>query len=82
MAHYKRKRPRTGANRGGHDRRRHERQPYYNWLCSWPRWWDITFHRRPYRAKEKAVLRRIAKGDADLDDVTFAPAKRPHIYYW
>lgn len=71
MAHHKRKKPRTRGTRHG-DMHFH----------GWPAWWDIVFHTRPTRAKNREALRRIFKGDLDHEDHVFLNGKKPHIYYW
>lgn len=74
MAHYKRKRPRTSSGARGSWRG--------HWLRHWPRWWDITFHTRPKRRVEQALLVRMRKGD-DPENIAWPLGNRkPHRYYW
>lgn len=53
----------------------------YIWLNCYPRWWDITFHTRRYRAKNKSNERKVLKGK-DSEDLIWSDYRKPHIYYW
>lgn len=85
MAHYKRKRPRTFGHKSYNKwkERELERQGiYYYWMGSWPRWWDIVFHRRPHRRKALQVTRRVFDGRVDADAAVWPLDRKPHQYYW
>lgn len=47
-----------------------------------PSWWNHDFSTVPRRAKERALCRKIVKGDIDLEEVVFPHSKKPVIYYW
>jgi hypothetical protein len=47
-----------------------------------PRWWDIVFHTRPRRAKDKAVTRAVAAGAIDVDAANWSVGRRPQEDYW
>ena len=74
MAHYKRRRPRTSGRSNNTARGR--------WNNS-PRWWDIIHHRRPRRATERAIERKIIAGLIDPDAVAWPLGNsKPLVYYW
>lgn len=54
----------------------------FSMMSNYPRSWDIQFHTRPRRAKEKLVERKIVTGKIDPDEAIFPLSKKPHIYYW
>jgi hypothetical protein len=73
MAHYKRRRPRTTGRRNI--------VTYGHWDNS-PRWWDIIFHRRPRRAAERAIERRILAGLVEPDGIAWSLGNsKPHHHY-
>jgi len=90
MANYKRRRPRShGYHRARQDKerqadmkRRLGRYAGYIWLGSWPRWWDVVLHRRPNRAANQELLRRVKSEIVDFEDVSWPLAKKPHNYFW
>ena len=47
----------------------------------WPKWWDVLYHTRPWRAKSKEVTRKVLNG-ADPDGITWPVNHKPHNYYW
>lgn len=71
MANYKRKRPRTSARV---NRPRN--------MQSWPRYWDVIFHRRPRRRRDAELTRAVLRGVIDPDDTAWSVDKKPHNYYW
>lgn len=88
MANYKRKHSKISSGRRSQDRYRKQKQKLrlglgnHVWMGRWPRWWDIVFHRRPYRAHEKMHLTRIKKDVEYYENFGFDPPKKPHKYYW
>lgn len=85
MANYKRGYPRTKSRRK-RDNWADKKLPGYDgwrWLNSWPRWWDIMFHTRPWRRESKKLLRDVVSGRKDWDEVSFNSSyHKPHQYYW
>lgn len=88
MAHYKRGYAKTktrGRKRWLHKWR--NGKPTYGeywsrWMCCWPRYWDIEYHRRPKRREEQRLLVRIRQGD-DPDGIAWPLGNhKPHRYYW
>ncbi len=76
MANYKRKRPGTSPTHGA-------RNSGIYWLSNWPRWWDIIFHTRPRRRREKHMLKAVMSNRFDFDEACFDIANhKPHRYYW
>ena len=75
MANFKRKRSKTSSTTHGHN-------SSTNFLGTWPRWWDVIFHRRPARRLESALEHKIKRGDKDPDDITWPSGRKPHNYYW
>jgi hypothetical protein len=55
--------------------------PYLSMMNSYPRWWDILFHVKPWRAKCKQLVRKIERG-ADWDNIAFPLNNKPHVCYW
>ncbi len=47
-----------------------------------PRKWNIVYHTRPRRAREKRMEQAILRGTVDPDNAIFPLEKKPHIYYW
>lgn len=91
MANYKRgyARTKTRGRKRWRDHRRPVRgdfDPNYAakwlWLCNWPRWHDIEYHRRPKRRAERELIVRVLRGD-DPDDLAWPLGNhKPHRYYW
>jgi hypothetical protein len=84
MSNFKRKRPRARA-RGGNRIGRWKAKALgerYNWLCNWPAWWDVVFHRRPHRRKATAVMRDVVLDKIDADNAIWPVGKKPHKYFW
>lgn len=76
MAHYKRKHPRTSPTHGTRG---------YNstyWLNAWPRWWDVFFHTRPRRRRDKSMMQAVKSGRIEADAAIWSVGKKPHVYYW
>lgn len=48
---------------------------------STPSSWNITFHSRPRRRKDKVIAHDVVKG-GDPAAALWATAKKPHRYYW
>lgn len=78
MSNHKRRRPRTKSRRPHFAR--HDPDVRY-WLCRWPAWWDIVFHTRPQRRKEKELEKKVLSG-ADPDEIVWPVDKKPHHYFW
>ena len=71
---YKRKRSKT-CGKGRHS---NKTDP----MSTWPRWWDVVFHRRPARRRNQAKLVQIMHG-YDPDGMTWDVARSsPHKYWW
>jgi len=71
MAHYKRKRSRTKVSHNT-----------TNCMQGWPRYWDIQFHRRPKRRREREHVIQVMKGH-DPDNIAWPLGNnKPHQYYW
>lgn len=52
-------------------------------MHSWPRWWDIVFHRRPPRRTSKRMEHLIQLDKIDADDASFPTGThKPHNYFW
>lgn len=86
MAHYKRRYAKTKTR--GRKRNCHKWiDGKNNWggmrfMCSWPRYWDVEFHRRPKRRKIKRALVALKQG-ADPDNLAWPLGNhKPHSYYW
>ena len=84
MANFKRKKPRARTSRGYSHRAGNKRFSEHHtfWMCHWPAWWDIIFHRRPARARAAALERKVLNGAVDVDDATWPVNKKPHSYFW
>lgn len=85
MANYKRRRPRTQLTHSpwiGREIRDPSSPRYYNWTGCYPRWWDIVFHTRPWRRRERAMLRAVLLGQLDADEAPWPVPHKPHRYYW
>lgn len=54
----------------------------YWWGNSYPRSWDIQYHTRPRRGREKAMERKVLSGRVDADEAVWPLSKKPHVYYW
>lgn len=54
----------------------------YWWGNSYPRHWDIMYHNRPRRAREKRMAHKVVAGRVDYDEAIWPLSKRPHQYYW
>ena len=80
MAHYKRKRPRTSPTHGFHNRR--DPLHFQYWGHNWPRWWDVVFHTRPRRRRDKELTRAVKAGLIDADNTVWSVDKKPQVYYW
>lgn len=76
MAHYKRKRPRTSPTHNA----RGCIKTY--WLNTWPRWWDVVFHTRPRRRRDKATMQAVKSGWIEADAANWSVGNKPHSYYW
>lgn len=73
--HYKRKRPRTQSS-GTTDYPRGSR------AGEAPAHWNILFHHRPARRKDKAACHKVLHG-VDPDGMVWELGNRkPHVYYW
>ena len=83
MANFKRKMPRARTSSGYSNRVGRARFAKHHpaWMCAWPAWHDIIYHRRPHR-RETAQLVRAALMGADLDEIAWPLSKKPHHYYW
>ena len=47
-----------------------------------PKWWRKLYMTRPRRRANRALCRRILKGES-FDELVFPPGNRkPHVYYW
>lgn len=84
MAHFRRHKPRTRTSRGYSSRAGNERfkAHHANWMCWWPAWHDIIFHRRPHRRRTAELERAVLHDRVDADIAAWPTAKRPHKYYW
>ena len=84
MANFKRNKPRARTQRGYSRRAGNARfeKHHFAWMCSWPAWWDIIYHRRPMRARGAAIERQVMKGVVDADNAVWPLSKKPHQYYW
>jgi hypothetical protein len=56
--------------------------PRYSFLNSYPSAWDIQYHTRPRRSKEKRLAKAILNDKIDADEAIWPLSKKPHIYYW
>lgn len=54
----------------------------YWWSSSYPRSWDIQYHNRPRRAKERKMAKLVTMGRVDYDEAIWPLSRKPHIYYW
>lgn len=83
MAHYKRHRPRSNNTHGARwTRRQCDARPDYAWMRHWPRWWDIVFHTRPQRRRQRECVVAVMHG-ADPDGIAWPLGNhKPHTYYW
>ena len=84
MANFRRTKPRSRTFPKRYDKwkaKKLEKTGYYWWMGSWPAWWDIIYHRRPHRARTKALKRKLMAG-VDPDNVVWPVPKKPHNYYW
>lgn len=50
-------------------------------MSSWPAWFDIVFHIRPRRRKDRRIEHAVMRG-ADADEVNWSVSKQPQKYYW
>jgi hypothetical protein len=64
-----------------HPHRRADRGDYLEWMTT-PSIWVRDMMTVPQRAKTRALLRKVLKGEVDADEVVFPHARKPHIYYW
>jgi hypothetical protein len=89
MANFKRRRSVTTATKGA-TRVRGERQRKYKdggsyswyWLTRWPKWWDVVFHTRPKRRRQRQCIIAVLQGD-DPDNIVWPLGNsKPHKYYW
>ena len=85
MAHYKRGYSRTVGRRKTDKwkgKKFDQGVPGWDWMGSWPRWWDIVFHRRPHRRRAAEVTRAVVLDKLDADNAVWPVSKKPHNYYW
>lgn len=77
MANHQRRRPRTSScgRTGG------SRGHGGYWLRNWPKWWDVVYHTRPNRRRNRACEILVMQG-VDPDQIAWPLSKKPHIYYW
>ena len=54
---------------------------YYNWMSSYPHWWDTMHHHAPARRFNRDKLTKILKEENE-DDGNWRDHKKPHKYYW
>lgn len=54
----------------------------YGPMGNHPRWFDLTFHTRPHRARTKSMASRIRRGLVDPDDATWPIPGKPTKYFW
>jgi hypothetical protein len=47
----------------------------------YPRWYDILYHTRRNRARNRLVVVKILQG-ADPEGMAWPLDRKPHIYYW
>lgn len=82
MANYKRKKPRT-KSRKVYDRWKAKKLGQeWRWLNSWPRWWDVIYHRRPHRRKAMVITKAVLAGKIEAENASWPLSKKPHRYYW
>lgn len=56
--------------------------PYKHVINSYPKSWDIIYHRRPKRRANRALEKKIMQG-YDADGIVWPVGNhRPHTYYW
>jgi hypothetical protein len=56
--------------------------PYKSEMNSYPKSWDIIYHRRPRRRESRALEKKIMKG-YDADEIVWPVGNhKPHTYYW
>ena len=81
---YKRGKPRTsnGGRRSIDRWRMKQFGDDWHWMCNYPRWWDIVFHRRPHRRRAMETTRAVLLGKVDADAAIWPVSKKPHNYYW
>jgi hypothetical protein len=53
----------------------------FNPMANHPRSWDIVYHSRPRRHRDKMTARAILKG-ADADATLWQLEHKPYVYYW
>lgn len=52
----------------------------WRWFAACPKDWNRPFHTVPKRRKEKHLLHRVLKGEAE--QVWPLGSRRPHVYYY
>lgn len=59
---------------------------YWNTLHNTPSEWNNRYHERPFRRKNRNILKTVMQNhfaNEDVDDIVFPSThKKPHIYYW
>ncbi len=59
------------------------RQQVGYFMGATPSWYTRLYMNRPKRMDDRALLRRVAAGKIDTENVTFALGNhRPHVYFW
>lgn len=54
---------------------------FYFWTST-PATWNIMYHSRPRRKRDKIRIKQIMNGYLSADNAIFALSKKPHVYYW
>jgi len=64
-----------------HPHRCQDRGDYIEHMST-PSWWVHDMMTSPQRAETRSLLRKVLKGEVDMDEVMFPLSRKPHIYYW
>lgn len=88
MAHYKRKKcrlqPTNRYSTNGLKWRLAEvgKSPRpFAWVEESPKFWDLQYHTRPKRSRERMLERAVLKGE-DPANMVWPDGRKPYIYYW
>jgi hypothetical protein len=80
--HFRRKMPAARTRGGKMPRERKDRVDDWRWLSNWPAWWDLVFHRRPPRRRDKRLERAVLFDRIDADAACWPTWRKPHKYFW
>jgi hypothetical protein len=54
---------------------------FFHWMTT-PSHWHHEHQTVPRRARERALMQKIKKGELDSENVSWPDGKKPYSYYW